>query len=895
MTGGSDTPGLGFSDAHQALITASAIKADVAEARGYRTVTVKAELGRLGFSRNQQCVPALLLPIRGVAGGIVNYMIRPDEPRKGKKGKPLKYEFPATSRMTLDVHPFIREQITDPSIPLWITEGSRKADAAISIGLCCIALPGVWNFRGTNEFGGKTALADWESIALNDDREVFIAYDSDVMLKDEVHDALARLAAFLKSRGAKVRYVYLPPGPGGTKVGLDDYLAEGHTVGDLLGLASTELRPSPRASAAAEAPYAIGETGMIWHRPTPEGPVDVPLANFSAVITDDVLLDDGLELRREFELEATVRGRVQRVTIPASQFPGMSWISEHLGAGAVHYPGMGIKDHLRCAILMLSGDLPEHRVYAHTGWRQIDEVWAYLHAGGAIGPDGALIGVEVSLTGPLSRISLPDPPAGDDLRAAVRAALVLLELLPPEVAFPLLGAVGLAVLRELLGEDAPDFVPWLHGPSGSFKSEVEALALAFFGDFSRQSLPVNFSATANAVERFLFEAKDALVAIDDYHPAGTHREQQAMDQTANRLLRGAGNSAGRARMYADTRLRPAMTPRALPIVSGERLPEGHSNSARMFPIGITRDAIDPAKLRQAQEAKPFYRVAMAGYLQSLSQRFDALRERLPARFRELRDELQQIGGHRREPGQVAHLLLSLETFLDFAVESNVLTRDAAAQHLQGARDVLLKLAQEHARTQADEAPEQVFLRLVGDGIAGKSAYLQDRRGGPPMDAERWGWERIERSGLFGGDSEWRHGPGAQLVGALDDEWVLLFPEQVYQFVVGAAKVAGRIFPVDQRSLLQRLDDAGLIEVKQEGNERRRKVNEWINGSTRRVIKLHRNAINPPTSQEEPPATHTGDGDPNPILPGLPGLPGPDGGKSNGVDRAQETIEWEAML
>src|SRR6185436_14773361 len=36
--------------------------------------------------------------------------------------------------------------------------------------------------------------------------------------------------------------VYLPTGEGGAKVGLDDYLAAGHTVEDLLGLASDEIR-----------------------------------------------------------------------------------------------------------------------------------------------------------------------------------------------------------------------------------------------------------------------------------------------------------------------------------------------------------------------------------------------------------------------------------------------------------------------------------------------------------------------------------------------------------------------------------------------------------------------------------------------------------------------------
>jgi hypothetical protein len=71
---------------HQALIAASAISEEVAEARGYRTIIIKAELGRLGFSQSQQRVPALLLPIWGISGEVVNYHIRPDEPRIGENG-----------------------------------------------------------------------------------------------------------------------------------------------------------------------------------------------------------------------------------------------------------------------------------------------------------------------------------------------------------------------------------------------------------------------------------------------------------------------------------------------------------------------------------------------------------------------------------------------------------------------------------------------------------------------------------------------------------------------------------------------------------------------------------------------------------------------------------------
>src|SRR5260370_1903665 len=124
--------------------------------------------------------------------------------------------------MVIDVPPMVRPKLGNSAVPLFVTEGARKADSAVSKDLCCIALVGVWKWRGTNEHGGKVALPEWESIALNG-RNVYIVFDSDVTLKPQVHAALARLKAFLESRGARVRVVYLPPGTGGAKLGLDDF------------------------------------------------------------------------------------------------------------------------------------------------------------------------------------------------------------------------------------------------------------------------------------------------------------------------------------------------------------------------------------------------------------------------------------------------------------------------------------------------------------------------------------------------------------------------------------------------------------------------------------------------------------------------------------------------
>ncbi len=248
----------------------SGIADEVIAARGYRTVTDHADLAALGFSPQQCRVPGLLLPLWPPDGGDGQpalYIYRPDAPRsldQKRKGRlpdgtypqrVIKYETPQGAAMRLDCPPTCRSAVRDPSVPLWITEGQKKADALASRGLCALALLGVWNWRGRNDLGGLTALADWEAVALRG-RDVRIVFDSDIMHKPEVAGALARLRAFLRNRGASVTAVYLPA-PCGGKCGVDDYLAAGHTAADLERLVEAP-RPQP-APAAPQVELLRGE------------------------------------------------------------------------------------------------------------------------------------------------------------------------------------------------------------------------------------------------------------------------------------------------------------------------------------------------------------------------------------------------------------------------------------------------------------------------------------------------------------------------------------------------------------------------------------------------------------------------------------------------------------
>jgi hypothetical protein len=170
----------------------SGLPDDIIAERGYFSATKFAEVRRLGFSDGQSSVPGLVVPLWSVTGERPGYSYRPDTPRVGEDGKPKKYEQPRKSKPVLDVPPRSKPAMRDPSIPLYVTEGAKKADALAARGAAAINVSGVWSWRGTNEVGGKTVLPDWDEVAL-EDRLVRLVFDSDVVVKQSVALALLRV------------------------------------------------------------------------------------------------------------------------------------------------------------------------------------------------------------------------------------------------------------------------------------------------------------------------------------------------------------------------------------------------------------------------------------------------------------------------------------------------------------------------------------------------------------------------------------------------------------------------------------------------------------------------------------------------------------------------------
>ena len=404
-------------------------------------------------------------------------------------------------------------------------------------------------------------------------------------------------------------------------------------------------------------PYRETPSGLVWLKQTREGEFEIPLPNFAARIVAEVQHDDGAEVRRAFEIEATLHDRKQAFSVPSAEFAGMNWVSQRLGACGIVFPGFGLKDHARAAVQLLSGEVPRRTVLGHWGWRKIENEWIYLHAAGAIGANGPVDRVEVYLPDALKNFALPDPP--HDPKTAIRSSLGILGIAPDRVTIPIFAAIWRAVLG------SADFSLHLVGPTGAGKTELSVWAQQHFGpSFDPRNLAGTWGSTGNTIEALAFYAKDALLLIDDFAPTGGMTDVQRFHREADRVLRAQGNNAGRGRMRADGSLKPPKPPRGLIVSTGEDVPRGQSLRARLLVLEIGPKDIDFQQLTlcQADASSGLYAQALAGFAKWLAPHYEDMGQNLRRKLVQLREQGAGNASHRRTPEIAATLGFGFETF-----------------------------------------------------------------------------------------------------------------------------------------------------------------------------------------------------------------------------------------
>ena len=837
-----------------ANLVTSWITRDLADAAMLRRVDAYEGREAVGQKGSRDCAGILIPYYRPGEPRAFNYRLRRDNPdwtvaKDGKLRPDRKYLGPPGGANRLYIPPGVTlDQLADAQVPVAIAEGEKKAlalwrlahHATESPRFIPIAIGGVWSWRGSvGKTGGpkgerldvKCPISDLSRIAWAG-RKVFIIFDANVHTNDSVKRARKGISRELATRGAKVDSVNLPEDCGVN--GIDDLLAawgpakvldlfEASTSG-----ARLEVVVPPQFQSRPEGLFRITTKGG--------GLTQIQLTNYQAAITANIRLDDGVETTCEFEIAAELMGRKLQFTIPASEFASMDWPIERLGAGAITYPNQ--RDYARTAIQSQSMTAEERCIYTHTGWRNVDGSWAFLHAGGAIAGAGAVSDVNVRLAGQMCRYELRLPASRESLAIAVSASLKVVDLGPDAISFPLLAATYRAVLGEA------DFAIHVAGETGAFKSEVAALHQQHFGaSMNRLHLPGAWSSTGNALEALAFLAKDALLVIDDFAPQGNSADVARYHAAADRVFRAAGNHAGRGRLDSTAKLREPKPPRALILSTGEDIPRGQSVRARLLILELPKNSIEAAALTECQNDARAGRFAeaMGAYVQWLARRYDKARDRLAQLIVEHRSRALRNVAHARTPDIVANLQAGFELYLEFCTESRAVDRVERDDLMNRCWAALSEAAGTQTKHQMATEPASRFVALVRSVLASGRAHLEARSGGEPSHSPgSCGWRR-DNSGAWA--------PLGECIGWITDDDVYLEPTAAFRTVQVAGRDMGEVLAVGEQTLRKRLHEKGLLASVDEARQTLT-VRRSIGGTSKSVLHFLRSTILPEVSDAD---------------------------------------------
>lgn len=588
-----------------------------------------------------------------------------------------------------------------------------------------------------------------------------------------------------------------------------------------------------------------------------------PLCNFTARIAEEVTHDNGEETALLFAIEGRLSNgqALPRIEVPAGSYGGMAWVVSQWGSDAYINAGNTAKDHLRAAIQELSTGKAKRTVYSHTGWRQINGEWFYLHCGGGIGKDGNRADIEVNPgAGHMRHYRLPDPPQGEARQAAIKASLGLLQIAPRK---PEIGALLLACVYRAPTAAAAliDHTALLFGYTGARKSELAAMALAHFGQgFNARSFPAAWADTPAALELKAHAAKDALFVVDDFKPHGGKGEIDRLHATADKLIRGAGNQSGRGRLQSDLKQRAAYYARGLVLSTGEDIPRGQSCRARITIASLSRDAADPRNgdvdLQRLSELQTHARSgalagAMAAYLQWLAPQIDTLKETLPEAIRASRDQAAHSGlkGHSRAPSDLASLCAGLVLFARFAQDCGALGEDEAGRLLAETTAALRGLIEAQDEHQASQDEVARFLALLASALSSGRCHAFDLEGGDKglprgPHARAYGWTQ---------DASGEHRPQGQCIGYLEGDALYLDGEAAYAVAAKYASDQGGAFEISQRTVFARIFERGLLaQVEREASGKtRHAIQKRIHGKKARVYALRLSALADDTPPGQP--------------------------------------------
>jgi hypothetical protein len=361
----------------------------------------------------------------------------------------------------------------------------------------------------------------------------------------------------------------------------------------------------------------------------------------------------------------------------------------------------------------------------------------------------------------------------------------------------------------------PNFVPYLHGPTGTFKTTIAIAGLCHFGEFDPDKLS-SFEDTANSLEKRAFILKDVLMLLDDFHPSSRFADAQIKEGIAQRMIRASSNHTGRSRLNADSTEKGRYEPRGILMITGEEMPSVQSTLARVLLIQIGNGDIEKGKLTTFQQKSTLLPNAMSSFIHWVRKDIDNIQKQFDMKFQELRQKAVETGklNHLKLCEQVAFQQYSINLITDWANQKNAMSNKEVSNLREDAWEVFMENAENlQARLKSEDPVEQLQDIVSTLLLQGKIALKQKDTTARTLSMN------------YIGDAD------SELLGYYDNEYVYFIPTALWNAIQKFCRSEGRHFPVKSHTLYRMMREKGLLSTRGTENTR----TERICGESKRFL------------------------------------------------------------
>ncbi len=788
---------------HAELLERSAVPTAWAETLGCYTAEVADDLPD-ELRRYTGALPGLVFPLRTVEGK-VHWQLRPDV-LEGPRAP--KYLQASGTGSIVTVHPQMAERV-GKARRIAFVEGTKQALTATYHSpddTLIVGLQGCQNWRVDG-----LPHPDLARLGLDTAEVVVIVFDADYRTNAAVWTAASELSKGLGTLGAKaVRFACVP---GTRTVGLDDVLggslhSEAQRRGSfasILDSASVKLgrKPAAKASGAhkgGDKLYCDMERGLTLRlSDDDDGAETVVMGAAGRIVHDVAMLDedsdsnlsslldveialpavdaDDEDLGEDDGASSSTGGPKIVSTIVTVQNDKLSNIdalldATHMATHVERPTSQGKQVEVANAIRRCRSDETEHQTArSRLGWLyyEPEDVWVYMHNGGAIGPDSSFFEIRARMPGRSAHIDFEDPhqyPRRKVLKG-IKASIDNLRLLAdPTPWWALLGAIGLAPTGLL-----PKASVSLLGEKSAGKSGLLQTATSFLSEkFSYKGSPMTTADdTSNYIDLALVGHNHSFVLIDDFHPEYDERERARQSKTIDLVLRRAHGSPskGRARIVNSQVVQGNVNEsHPLALMSFEQLPSVQDSGLdRTLVIPVTRESTflpDCFTSFTRPGDDGLFRMAYGRYLVALARHFKygpSNTENMPAilhmeKWRggyQGRADTEKYLDHLREHDDsgylgwlkaeapnatpralrvAAGLMIGLKLWMSYAQEMGVIDIEQRTSLLTEGGEAIRSALRHHTMSAMGEnlAPAQRVLEAIRSAVASGKVTLSAPRG-----------------------------------------------------------------------------------------------------------------------------------------------------------------------